>query len=154
MRIIARRERPHPGAQLRLTDADGWRITVFATNAAGGQLADLEVTHRLRARCEDQIRGLKDTGLTNLPLHEFDQNQIWLETVLLAADLLTWTQTLGLREAHRRAEPRRLRLRLLHVAARIVHTGRRVELRLPGDWPWAQELATAHQHLRALPAPP
>jgi hypothetical protein len=154
MRIIARRERPHPGAQLRLTDADGWRITVFATNAAGGQLADLEVTHRLRARCEDRIRGLKDTGLTNLPLHEFDQNQIWLETVLLAADLLTWTQTLGLREAHRRAEPRRLRLRLLHVAARIVHTGRRVELRLPGDWPWAQELATAHQHLRALPAPP
>jgi len=52
MRIIARRERPHPGAQLRLTDADGWRITIFATNSVGGQLADLD---RLRARAEDRI---------------------------------------------------------------------------------------------------
>ena len=32
MRVIARRERPHPGAQLRLTDHNGWRITCFATN--------------------------------------------------------------------------------------------------------------------------
>src|SRR6185437_5170986 len=55
MRIIARRERPHPGAQLHITDHDGWRITVFATNTVGGRLADLEVRHR--ARAEDRIRG-------------------------------------------------------------------------------------------------
>ena len=89
MRIIARRERPHRGAQLHITDHDGWRITVFATNTAGGRLADLEVRHRLRARAEDRIRGLKDTGLTNLPLQAFAKNQVWLE---LASS--------GLRTAH------------------------------------------------------
>ena len=79
MRIIARRERPHPGAQLHITDDDGWRITVFATNTVGGRIADLEVRHRLRARAEDRIRGLKDTGMTNLPLQAFTKNQIWLD---------------------------------------------------------------------------
>jgi hypothetical protein len=152
MRIIARRERPHPGAQLRLTDDQGWRITIFATNSVGGQLADLEVRHRLRARAEDRIRVLKDSGLRNLPLHDFTQNQIWLETVLLAADLLTWTATLGL-DAHRTAEPKRIRLRLLHVAARIIHTGRQTILALPARWPWAPEIAAAHSRLRAFPAP-
>lgn len=76
MRVIVRKERPHPGAQLRLTDPDGMRVTAFATNTARGQLADLELRHRRRARCEDRIRNAKDTGLTNLPLHDFTQNQI------------------------------------------------------------------------------
>ena len=152
MRVIARRERPHPGAQLRLTDYQGWRVTIFATNTTRGQLADLEVRHRARARAEDRIRCLKDTGQTNLPLHDFAQNQIWLETVLLAGELLAWTATLGL-DTHRRAEPKRLRLRLFAVAARIVRTGRRTILRLPADWPWAAEIAAAHARLQALPAP-
>ncbi|GFG50605.1 IS1380 family transposase [Mycolicibacterium agri] len=95
MRVIARRERPHPGAQLRLTDDNGWRITCFATNTRGWSIPDLEVRHRQRARAEDRIRNLKDTGLTNLPFHGFDQNQIWLEITLLAADLLVWTQVLA-----------------------------------------------------------
>ncbi|WP_344810183.1 transposase, partial [Microlunatus ginsengisoli] len=71
IRIIARRERPHPGAPLRLTDEDGWRITCFATNTrgVGWTLPVLEVRHRQRARAEDRIRGLKDTGLQNLPYH-------------------------------------------------------------------------------------
>ena len=160
MRVIARRERPHPGAQLRLTDVDGWRITLFATStqtgaqANGGstQLAALELRHRLRARCEDRIRVLKDLGLTNLPLHDFAQNQVWLETVLLAADLLTWTSTLGLGQ-HRRAEPKRLRLRLLNVAAHVTTHARQVMLKLPCDWPWAGEIAAGHARLRALPRP-
>ena len=104
MRVIARRERAHPGAQLRLTDADGWRITLFATNAVGGRIAELEMTHRLRARAEDRIRCLKDTGLRNLPLHDFAANQIWLELVALAADLLAWTQHLAL-DRHRGPTP-------------------------------------------------
>jgi hypothetical protein len=69
MRVIARRERPHPGAQLRFTDIGGHRVTAFATDATTGQLADLELRHRRRARCEDRIRCAKDTGLRNLPLH-------------------------------------------------------------------------------------
>ncbi len=140
MRVIARRERPHPGAQLRLTDHDGWRITCFATNTRGPgwTLAALEVRHRQRARCEDRIRTAKDTGLRNLPFHGYDQNQIWLEIVALAADLLTWTQTLAWppTAAVRRWEPKRLRLRILAVAGLIVRSGRRRRLRLPRDWPW------------------
>jgi hypothetical protein len=84
MRVIARKERPHPGAQLRITDVDGNRITAFATNTPRGQLADLELRHRRRARCEDRIRGAKDTGLANLPLHDFASNQIWCALVALA----------------------------------------------------------------------
>jgi hypothetical protein len=66
MRIIVRKERPHPGAQLRFTGIDGHRFT-FATSTKGGQLADLELRHRRRARCEDRIRCAQDTGLRNLP---------------------------------------------------------------------------------------
>lgn len=141
MRVIARRERPHPGAQLRLTDHNGWRITCFATNtprSARWRLADLEVRHRQRARCEDRIRGLKDTGLRNLPFHGYAQNRIWMEVVALAADLLAWTQTLAFdqHQPARRWEPKRLRFRILAVAGRIIRTGRRRRLRLPRDWPW------------------
>ena len=140
MRVIARREQPHPGAQLRLTDHNGWRITCFATNTRGPgwTLPALEVRHRLRARAEDRIRGLKDTGLRNLPFHRYAQNRIWVELVALAADLLTWTQILAWDHANpaRRWEPKRLRLRVLAVAGRIITTGRRRRLRLPRDWPW------------------
>ena len=73
MRVIARVERPHPGAQLRITDHNGNRVTAFATNTRpagpGAQFAALELRHRRRARCEDRIRAAKDTGLRNLPLH-------------------------------------------------------------------------------------
>jgi hypothetical protein len=152
MRVIARRERPHPGAQLRLTDHNGWRITCFATNTPidptgrhGWPVQDLEVRHRQRARAEDRIRGLKDTGLRNLPFHGYTHNQIWLEIVALAADLLTWTQTLAWHPGQpaRRWEPKRLRLRILHVAGRITRTARRNHLRLPRDWPWNQLIDTA-----------
>ena len=151
MRIIARRERPHPGAQLRITDTNGWRITVFATNTRGGRLADLEVRHRLRARAEDRIRGLKDTGLRNLPLQEFDKNQIWLQLVHLAAELLTWTQLLAWPDHPARTwEPKRLRLRLLAVAAKLVSTGRRRILRLSQRWPWTDLLTNGQRNLAAL----
>ncbi len=114
MRVIARRERPHPGAQLRLTDHNGWRITCFATNTrgTGWTLPTLEVRHRQRARCEDRIRCLKDTGLRNLPFHNYQTNRIWLEVVALAADLIAWTQTLAFddHQPARRWEPKRLPL--------------------------------------------
>jgi hypothetical protein len=151
MRVIARREEPHVGAQLRITDADGWRITVFATNTRGQRLADLEVRHRLRARAEDRIRTLKDTGATNLPLQSFTKNELWLELAQLAAELLVWTQLLAWPEhAARRWEPKRLRLRLLSVAARVITTGRRRILRLNRRWPWAELITGGHQRLAAL----
>jgi hypothetical protein len=150
MRVIARKERPHPGAQLRFTDLDGHRFTCFATDARGGQLPDLELRHRRRARCEDRIRSAKDTGLRNLPLHGYAQNQIWCEIVALACELLAWTQILALTGAARRWEPKRLRLRLFAVAGRIVRGGRRLRLRLAGKWPWATQTTAALSRLHAL----
>ena len=130
MRVIVRKERPHPGAQLRFTDVDGLRVTAFATNTARGQLADLELRHRRRARCEDRIRNAKDTGLTNLPLHDLDQNRIWCALVSLACELIAWLQMLALtgRQA-RRWEPKRLRL--FSAAGRLTRTARSNHLHLP-----------------------
>lgn len=151
MRVIARRERPHPGAQLRITDHHGWRITLFATNTVGGRLADLEMRHRLRARAEDRIRTLKDTGLTNLPLQAFGKNAIWLELAALAYELLIWTQLMAWPDHPARIwEPKRLRLRLLSVAARIITTGRRRILRLSRRWPWSHLLLSGQRNLTAL----
>jgi Transposase DDE domain group 1 len=158
MRLIVRKERPHPGAQLRFTDVDGHRFTCFVTGTrpggGRGQLADLELRHRRRARCEDRIRAGKDTGLPNLPLHGFAQNQVWLELVALAADLLAWMQILAL-DGHpaRRWEPKRLRLRLFSVAGRLIKGGRRLRLRLTDRWQWAGLIVSAITRLQMLPAP-
>jgi hypothetical protein len=143
-----RKERSHPGAQLRITDLDGMRITAFVTNTTRGQLADLELRHRRRARAEDRIRCAKDTGLANLPLHDFAQNQIWCALVALAADLVAWMQTLAL-TAHeaRRWEPKRLRLRLLTIPAWHARTGRRRLLHLAATAPFT---ALALQAIDAL----
>jgi len=158
MRVIARKERPHPGAQLRITDIDGHRVTAFATNTRTGGpgtgLPDLELRHRRRARCEDRIRTTKDTGLRAFPLFDFAQNQIWCAIVALAAELTAWMQMLALTDhAARRWEPKRLRLRLFTVPATIARTGRRVLLHLAGKAPWAQLAGQGITRLRALAAP-
>jgi len=152
MRVIVRKERPHPGAQLRFTDVGGHRFTAFATDARKGQLAGLELRHRRRARCEDRIRCAKDTGLRNLPLKGFAANQLWCEVVALACDLLAWTQMLALAGDARRWEPKRLRLRLFSVAGRLARSGRRLRLRLAERWPWASEVTAAVTRLQALPS--
>jgi Transposase DDE domain group 1 len=150
LRVIVRKERPHPGAQLRFTDIGGHRFTCFATSARTGQLADLELRHRRRARCEDRIRNAKDTGLRNLPLHGYDQNQIWCQIVALACELLAWTAMLALPGPARRWEPKRLRLRIFSCAGRIVRGGRRLRLRLAARWPWTPDITTAISRLQTL----
>ena len=150
-RVLCRREDAHPGAQLRFTDLDGHRFQVFVTDQPDGDLACLKLRHRQRARVEDRIRAAKATGLRNLPFDSWRRNQIWLELVLAAQDLLCWTQALLVDGALALAEPKALRYRLLHVAARIVRHARRVVLRLQASWPWATQLARAVTRLRALP---
>lgn len=153
MRLIVRKERPHPGAQLRFTDADGMRLTCFATNTTGTAIAALELRHRQRARAEDRIRAARDTGLRNLPLHRTAQNQVWLEIVQIALDLLAWMPMLALTGTARRWEPKRLRLRLFTAAARLDTTSRRRILRLARHWPWTDLITTAFGRLQALPNP-
>jgi hypothetical protein len=150
VRVIARKERPHPGAQLRLTDVDGNRVTCFATNTEGGDLPALEARHRQRARVEDRIRAAKDTGLRNLPYADVASNRIWLHLVLLACDLLAWTQTLALTGDWRAVEPKTLRLKLFTAAARLIRTGRRRILDLDPDWPWVDPVLTGLQRLAWL----
>jgi hypothetical protein len=151
IRLVVRKERPHPGAQLRFTDADGMRITCFATNTTGTPIAALELRHRQRARAEDRIRAARDTVLRNLPLHDTAQNQVWLEVVQIALDLLAWMPMLALTGETRRWEPKHLRLRLFCAAARLVSTGCRCWLRLARHWPWTPVITTAFDRLQALP---
>ncbi|MFF3748829.1 IS1380 family transposase [Streptomyces kronopolitis] len=153
MRLIVRKERPHPGAQLRFTDADGLRLTAFATNTTGVPIAALELRHRQRARAEDRIRNARATGLRNLPLHGTAQNRIWLEIVQIALDLLAWMPMLSLTGKTRRWEPRRLRLRLFSAAAQLVTTARRRHLRFARHWPWTEVITDALARLEALPNP-
>jgi hypothetical protein len=150
-RAICRREDAHPGAQLRFSDHDGHRFQVFLTDQPDGDLAALELRHRQRARVEDRIRAAKATGLANLPFDRWRRNSVWLELVLAAQDLTCWTQALLLDGDLAVAEPKTLRYRLWHVAARIVRHARRVILRLQRSWPWAVALARAFARLHSLP---
>jgi hypothetical protein len=151
-RLIARRERPHPGAQFTIFDEHGYRHTCFITDQTEVDIAALEMRHRQRARVEDCIRNGKDTGMRNLPHHAFENNQTWLEVSLIAQDLLCWARLLCLEGRLADAEPKRLRHRLLHIAGRLVRHGRRLRLRLQADWPWSAALADAFTRLRANPA--
>nr|WP_157129584.1 IS1380 family transposase [Nocardia amamiensis] len=149
MRLIVRKERPHPGAQLRFTDVDGLRLTAFITNTRRGQLADLELRHRRRARCEDRIRNAKDTGARNLPFKTYSANQIWLALVALALDLIAWLQTIALHDHDaRRWEPKTLRLHLFSLPARLTRHARRTWLRLPRHTPHTHLLNTAINRLQ------
>lgn len=154
MRMLVRRERPHPGAQLSLFEQqDGWRYQAFVTNTTTGQWAFLDARHRAHARVEDRIRTGKHCGVGKFPSQLAHVNVAWLELALTATDLLSWTRTGLLADEPdlARAEPRLLRYRLLHTAARITRGSRRVWLRLAENWPWATTLSRAFRRLRQIP---
>ena len=160
MRIIVRRERPHPGAQLSLfEEADGFSYQAIATNTPeqpGVQLAFLVARHRAHARVEDRIRHTKDTGLGRFPSREFAINQAWLTATMIAADLVAWTRLLaftGDAKVFATCEPKALRYRLLHVPARLVHTARTRRLRVPKTWPWAAAIVAVFANIAAIPPP-
>jgi Transposase DDE domain group 1 len=151
-RLIVRRERPHPGAQLSFTDHDGYRFQAILTDQGNESIAIIERRHRQRARVEDRIRDDKDTGLAKFPFKEFALNEVWLQIVMLAHDLIIWTKALLLDGELAKAEPKRLRYQLLHVAGRIAFHSRKAKLHLQNTWPWAAELVAAFAKLEALPA--
>ncbi|WP_407940231.1 transposase [Nocardioides acrostichi] len=157
MRVIVRRERPHPGAQLSLfEERDGWRYQAFVTNTKTGQLAFLEARHRAHARVEDHIQHAKDTGLGRFPSREFAINQTWLALTMIAADLTAWTRLLALSgdaKTLASCEPKALRYRLLHVPARVTHGARRRRLRIPESWPWAAAVVAVFANIAAIPQP-
>ena len=154
-RVILRKERPHPGAQLRFTDSDGLRVTAFITDTAPGvvpgQLGGLELRHRQHARVEDRIRQAKATGLRNLPCHRSDANAAWLEIILAATDLVAWSKLIGFTEHPDLAtcEIGTFRYRVLHVAARITRGARQIRLRIDATWRWAAAISESWHRLRA-----
>ena len=161
MRVFARRERPHPGAQLTLFEAeDGWRYSLWVTNRPAttrgwlGQNAYIDAAHRVQARVEDAIRTGKDTGLGHFPSFDFQVNAAWLTAAMIAAILLAWLKLLALDGDLARAEPKTLRYRVLHAAARLVRGGRRRRLKIQASWPWADAITAAWQRIDALPQAP
>ena len=152
-RVIARRERPHPGAQLSLFDQhEGFRHQIFITDQPDPNIAALELRHRHRAHVENRIRAAKDTGLRNLPCADVVCNDAWLQLVLIAQDLIAWTQALCFDGALKIAEPKRLRHRVFHAAAAVVHSGGQLIIRFQRTWPWVDDIVTAFTRLRvALP---
>ena len=133
-RLLVRRERPHPGAQLAFTDHEGHRFQLVLTDQPGDP-RDLELVHRARGDAENRVRAAKDCGMRNLPFKAFRHNEVWLELVLCALDLIAWTQALLLDGALQTAEPKKLRYRLLHVAGQISRHARRLSLHIPPPGP-------------------
>jgi hypothetical protein len=161
VRVFARRERPHPGAQLTLFEAeDGWRYGLWATNRAAttkgwlGQNAYIDAAHRVQARVEDAIRTGKDAGLGHFPSFDFQVNAAWLTAAMIASVLLAWLKLLALDGDLAKAEPKTLRYRVLHTAARLVRGGRRRRLKIQATWPWADAITAAWQRIDALPQAP
>jgi len=161
MRVFARRERPHPGAQLSLFETrDGWRYSLWVSNVPAGlrgwraQLGYTDAAHRVHARVEDCIRTGKDCGISRFPSHDFAMNSAWLAVALIAAALLSWLRLIALDGDLARAEPKTLRYRVLHAAGKLVRGGRRRRLKIPAAWPWAQDIATAWARVTALPHAP
>jgi hypothetical protein len=157
-RVIVRRERPHPGAQLSLFDTiRGFRHTAFIFAPPPGRpkerrsMARLELRHRQHARVEDRIRQGKAAGLKNLPCEGAEENEAWLECVMAAADLVCWSKLLCFADDDelKRCEIAAFRYKILHMAARITRSGRVVRLCLDRSWSWAKTLALAFERLRA-----
>jgi hypothetical protein len=154
-RLILRKERPHPGAQLTFTDIDGHRITAFLTDTPPrvipGQIAGLELRHRQHARVEDRIREGKAAGLRNFPCRHKDENSAWLEAVLAAADLVCWAKLICFTAVPSlaRCEIAAFRYRVLHVAAQLTRSARRTRLRIDRTWRWAAQIAEGFHRLRA-----
>jgi hypothetical protein len=158
MRVFARRERPHPGAQLSLFETqDGWRYSLWVSNVPArlrgwrAQLGYIDAAHRVHARVEDCIRTGKDCGIGRFPSHDFAMNSAWLAVSLIAAALLSWLRLIALDGDLARAEPKTLRYRVLHAAGKLVRGGRRRQLKIPATWPWAGAIAIAWARITALP---
>jgi Transposase DDE domain group 1 len=157
-RVIVRKERPHPGAQLSLFDIEmGFRHTAFivaprsATARDERPIAALELRHRHHARVEDRIRQAKAAGLRNLPCKQAAENEAWLECVLAGIDLVCWSKLICFADdtALSCCEIDNFRYRVLHVAGRVARSGRMLRLRLDRSWAWARQLAIAFERLRA-----
>jgi hypothetical protein len=147
VRLVVRRVRPTPGTQLALfTD---WDYHAMVTDR-DGVLLEVEADHRRHAVVEQSIAELKSAGLAHLPSGVFFANAAWLALAVIAHNL---GRAVGALAGTPRATIATLRRQLFTVPGRLVHTARRLHLRLPTRWPWAEQFATALTAINALPNP-
>jgi len=116
--------------------------------------AYIDAAHRVHAKVEDRIRTGKDTGIGRFPSQSLPINTAWLTASLIAATLLAWLRHLALDGDLAKAEPKTLRYRVLHAAARLTRGGRRRHLKIAATWPWAPAIAAAWTRISALPQAP
>jgi hypothetical protein len=149
VRLVVRRVRPTPGSQLALFTT--WDYHAFVTDRPG-DLVDVEADHRRHAIVEQTIAELKSAGLAHLPSGRFPANAAWLALATLAHNL---GRAVGILTGGpmARATAATLRHRLFTLPGRLVRSARRLRLRLPADWPWEPEFATAMARIAAIPAP-
>lgn len=148
-RLVVRRVRPTPGSQLALDVVFDYHA--FITDRPG-DLLEVEADHRRHAIVEHVIADLKHhAGLAHLPSGRFAANAAWLALIGLAYNLARWTaRATGPGWAH--VTTATLRRCVLAMPARLVHSARRLHLRAPTDWPWAEAILRLLDRLRALPA--
>ena len=145
VRLVVRRVRPTPGSQLALfTD---WDYHAMVTDRAG-DLLQVEADHRRHAVVEQSIAELKSAGLAHFPSGRFMANAAWLALAVTAHNL---GRAVGALAGMGRATAATLRRRLFTIPGRLVHTARRLHLRLPTNWPWASAFLTALSGINALP---
>jgi len=112
------------------------------------------LARRVHARVEDAIRTGKDCGIGKYPSTTLAMNKAWQAAALTAAALLAWLRLLALDGTLAKAEPKTLRYRILHAAARLTHGGRQRHLNIQATWPWAASIVTAWDRISALPPAP
>lgn len=156
-RVLVRREKPSSSAiasgQLSLFElAQGRRFEPFATNTPTGGPQFLEARHRPHARVEARTRCAKAAGLHRFPSTGYTVNTAWAQAIAtIAADLTAWTQLLALDGELAKAEPKKLRHRLLHTAAQLTRGQRRRRLNIDPNRPWARQCVTAFTTIKNLP---
>lgn len=145
VRLVVRRVRPTPGSQLALfTD---WDFHAMVTDREG-DLLQVEADHRRHAVVEQSIAELKSAGLAHFPSGRFMANAAWLALAVTAHNL---GRAIGALARMGRATAATLRRRLFAIPGRLVHTARRLHLRLPTNWPWADAFLTALTSINSLP---
>ena len=155
-RLILRKERPHPGAQLTFTDVDGMRITAILTNTPTGPGSSRPGRRTGAAAPPTRPgRGPDPRGqghrAAEPALPRLQRERAWLEVVLTAVDLVCWTKLICFADIPElaRCEIATFRYRVLHVAARLTRGARQIRLRIDKTWRWATQIADGFHRLRA-----
>lgn len=147
VRLVVRRTRPTPGSQLALFTT--WQYHAFVTDREE-ELTQVEAEHRRHAVVEQSIAELKSAGLAHLPSGKFTANAAWLTLAVMAHNLARAVGALAGGQLAR-ATVTTLQRCLFTIPGRLVHTARRLRLRLPKRWPWAEAFSTAMAAILAIP---